>query len=265
MVKKNILYRAISLILMFFLSFGIFSFNSRLKVFVDNKYLQTYRNTIGKWILNEGKNLKTLSIEYNTTEKEILEINDFNIKKRFIFIPFGENYKNELLNKGYGRRILEIDANKLLWPLEYLSLTSRYGRRFDKLHTGIDFAVPIGTPVIAADNGFIKKAGRMGDYGLAILIQHPDGKETLYAHLSEIFLTEGEEVQIGQIIGLSGSTGRSTGPHLHFEVRYEDISLNPEDFFQEGYYKNDIIIKEGEEGIVIYQNTPETNKNIPYL
>ncbi|MFN3604230.1 MAG: M23 family metallopeptidase [Leptonema sp. (in: bacteria)] len=244
---------------------GVLSNTSRLRVFLDNKYIQTYRNTTGRWILNDGKNLKALAKEYETTEKEILEINDNNIKKRFLFVPFGENFKNNLLKQDLGRRILEVEANKLLWPLENLFLTSRYGKRFDKLHTGVDFATPIGTPVLAVQNGFVKKSGWMGEYGYAVIIQHPDGKDTWYAHLSEIFLLEGENVEIGQIIGLSGSTGRSTGPHLHFEVRYENIPLNPEDFLPDAYFRNDIIIKEGSDGIVIFNHFPETNKKIPLL
>ncbi len=247
-------------------NFGLISNTGRLRVSIDNQYIQTYKNTIGKWVLYDKKNLNYYATEYETTVEEILRINNHNLKsKKYIFVPFGEKYKNDLLKKGYGRRILEIEPNKLLWPLENLMLTSRYGRRFHRDHTGIDFAAPVGTIVVSADMGTVKQVGWIGGYGLSILIQHPDGKETLYAHLSEIFISVEDEVQMGQIIGLTGTTGISTGPHLHFEVRYQNIPFDPEDFFPSGYFRNDVILREGEDGIVIFNNTPDRIKQMPFL
>ncbi|GAA2040431.1 MULTISPECIES: M23 family metallopeptidase [Streptomyces] len=86
-------------------------------------------------------------------------------------------------------------------------------------HTGTDFAVPVGTPVQAAGPGTVIFAGDWGDYGKAVLIEMTDGYYTLYAHLSEIHVKDGQVVNGGERAGLSGNTGRSTGPHLHFEVR----------------------------------------------
>ncbi|MCX2185780.1 transglycosylase family protein [Streptomyces sp. SKN60] len=86
-------------------------------------------------------------------------------------------------------------------------------------HTGVDFAVPAGTAVFAVAPGTVISAGWQGAYGNAVVIQHDDGMYSLYAHLSTASLAEGERVTAGQRIGLSGSTGNSTGPHLHFEVR----------------------------------------------
>lgn len=253
-------------ILILIINSELVSNTGRLRVSIDNKFIQTYRNTTGRWIFYDKKNLSYYAIEYETTVEEILKINDNNVtSKRFIFVPFGERYKADLLKKGFGRRILEIEPNKLLWPLESLTLTSRYGKRFYRDHTGVDFAAPVGTPVVSAEMGIVKQVGWIGGYGLAVLIQHPDGKETLYAHLSEIFISIEEEVQMGQIIGLSGSSGISTGPHLHFEVRYQNIPFDPEDFFPTGYFRNDVIIKEGEDGIVIFDNGPFQHKQDPFL
>ncbi|MER6603825.1 MULTISPECIES: peptidoglycan DD-metalloendopeptidase family protein [Streptomyces] len=86
-------------------------------------------------------------------------------------------------------------------------------------HTGIDFAVPIGTTVRAAGPGTVVKAGAGVSYGNEIVIRHDDGIYSQYAHLSSISVSEGQKVQGGQTVGLSGNTGNSTGPHLHFEIR----------------------------------------------
>ncbi|MFF8848198.1 transglycosylase family protein [Streptomyces sp. NPDC015127] len=89
-------------------------------------------------------------------------------------------------------------------------------------HTGVDFAVPTGTPVQAVSGGTVVSSGWAGAYGNSIVIRHTDGMYTLYAHLASTTVTAGETVDSGQRIGLSGSTGNSTGPHLHFEARTEN-------------------------------------------
>lgn len=90
-------------------------------------------------------------------------------------------------------------------------------------HTGVDFAVPVGTPIFAAKAGKVLEAGNGvswgGSYGIAIIIDHGDGIRAIYAHLSKLEVKKGDTVTEGQQIGLSGNSGNSTGPHLHFEVR----------------------------------------------
>ncbi|MET8509428.1 transglycosylase family protein [Streptomyces sp. NPDC004787] len=86
-------------------------------------------------------------------------------------------------------------------------------------HTGVDFAVPTGTAVRAVTQGTVISAGWAGSYGNAVVLRHPDGMYTLYAHLSSVSVGTGQNVAAAQQIGLSGSTGNSTGPHLHFEAR----------------------------------------------
>ncbi|MET9541065.1 peptidoglycan DD-metalloendopeptidase family protein [Streptomyces sp. NPDC006553] len=103
-------------------------------------------------------------------------------------------------------------------------------------HTGIDLAVPTGTPVVAAAAGTVVTADWQGSYGNAVIIQHADGRYTLYAHLSSITVKQGDQVAAAQEIGLSGSTGNSTGPHLHFEARTSnnyDAHTDPVAFLQE--------------------------------
>lgn len=104
----------------------------------------------------------------------------------------------------------------------YYPITQRYGETVTdpKGHTGIDYALPNGTPVIASDDGLVVFAGKDNTgYGNMVILQHNDGNATLYAHLSGIGVVLRQKVTQGQLIGLSGSTGNSTGPHLHFEAR----------------------------------------------
>jgi murein DD-endopeptidase MepM/ murein hydrolase activator NlpD len=123
--------------------------------------------------------------------------------------------------------------DSFFWPVEGL-LTSLYGTRedamgggFTQFHAGIDISVPSGTPVRAAQEGLVVFAGYSGAYGKVIKLDHLNGFSTLYAHNSRILVHVGQMVKGGQVISLSGSTGRSTGPHLHFEVQREGWPEDP--------------------------------------
>ncbi|TVQ64959.1 MAG: M23 family metallopeptidase, partial [Spirulina sp. DLM2.Bin59] len=99
------------------------------------------------------------------------------------------------------------------------TLTSGYGPRWGRMHRGIDIAAPTGTPIYAAAAGEVISAGwNNGGYGNWVRIRHADGSITLYAHHSRVLVRTGDRVEQGQKIALMGSTGFSTGPHLHFEV-----------------------------------------------
>ncbi len=102
------------------------------------------------------------------------------------------------------------------------------------MHAGLDLAAEIGTPVYAPSAGRVIFAGRRGSYGNLIRIRHPFGYETRYAHLSEVLVSPGDEVTTGQLIGRIGNTGRSTGPHLHYEIRYYDKPVNPWPYIKAG-------------------------------
>lgn len=94
-------------------------------------------------------------------------------------------------------------------------------------HPGVDVAVRMGTPIRAAGGGEVVRAGNDPEYGLFVLIQHPDGYQTMYGHASRLLVSQRDSVSAGQVIALSGSTGRSTAPHLHFEMRRGDLSIDP--------------------------------------
>jgi murein DD-endopeptidase MepM/ murein hydrolase activator NlpD len=115
-----------------------------------------------------------------------------------------------------------------LWPAKGV-FTSGYGWRWGRMHKGIDIANSVGTPILAAQSGRVTFAGwNDGGYGYLVEITHDDGSRSLYAHQSRILVQVGEEVAQGQQVGLMGSTGRSTGPHLHFEIHAPGYgAINP--------------------------------------
>ncbi|NEQ99612.1 MAG: M23 family metallopeptidase [Cyanothece sp. SIO2G6] len=138
------------------------------------------------------------------------------------------------------------DNSSLLFPLSIPAMVSSpFGMRVHpifgnvRMHTGTDLAAPMGTPVVAAYSGRVAVADFMGGYGLAVVIGHSEkSAETLYGHLSEVFVKAGEWVEQGTVIGRVGSTGNSTGPHLHFELRQQTsngwVAVNSGSFLQQG-------------------------------
>ncbi len=118
-------------------------------------------------------------------------------------------------------------------PLEGAALTSGFGMRNHPVlggrrqHQGIDLAAPTGTPVYATADGVVGRADWYSSYGLYISINHGASMETRYAHLSRLAVAAGDNVKKGDLIGYVGSTGRSTGPHLHYEVRIDGLAVNP--------------------------------------
>jgi murein DD-endopeptidase MepM/ murein hydrolase activator NlpD len=125
-----------------------------------------------------------------------------------------------------------------LWPVVG-RITSGFGEREDPIngegafHTGVDIAGSYGDPVRATADGTVVKAGGATGYGREIILDHGHGIQTLYAHLSGFAVTEGEQVERGEIIGYIGMSGRTTGPHLHYEVRIHDTPVNPHRFLRQ--------------------------------
>ncbi len=116
------------------------------------------------------------------------------------------------------------------WPLDQRGVVTRGltgNAGSDEMHSGVDIAVPIGTPIRAAGGGIVRQAGYDPEYGLAVFVEHPDEYESLYGHASRLLVQVGDTVQAGQVIALTGSTGRSTAPHLHFEIRRRGLPVDP--------------------------------------
>ena len=123
---------------------------------------------------------------------------------------------------------LSVNTNTTVFPLEsYSYISSSYGQRRSGTHTGIDYAAAAGTKVYAWKSGTVVTAGWNGSYGNFIEIQHNDGTVSRYAHLSGYAISTGQTVYAGQTIGYVGSTGNSTGPHLHFEIKINGDFVNP--------------------------------------
>ncbi len=141
-----------------------------------------------------------------------------------------ENMIVRLLSIGQGSAVR--GSGQFIWPVRG-QITSGYGYRKHpifrsiKFHSGLDIGVRYGTAIAAADGGKVLFTGWWGGYGLATIIDHGNGFSTVYAHQSKTYIKKGQQVQKGQTIGAIGSTGYSTGPHLHFEIRKNGATTNP--------------------------------------
>lgn len=128
---------------------------------------------------------------------------------------------------------LSLGTGRFTNPIQGYPMTSRFGYRIhpifrtSKLHTGVDFGAPSGTHIRAADSGVVISAGWQGGYGKAVIVDHGKGLVTLYAHTSAFYVRPGQSVKKGQVIAAIGTTGYSTGPHLHMEVRQNGVPVDP--------------------------------------
>ncbi|MSP57566.1 MAG: M23 family metallopeptidase [Flavobacteriaceae bacterium] len=148
------------------------------------------------------------------------------------------------LKEGISLAILEPDCNFAM-PV-YGRTNSPFGWRRGGAHTGIDLQLRTGDSVFAAFDGVVRMSRYYSGYGNCVVLRHFNGLETLYGHLSKLLLTSGMLVNAGQVIGLGGSTGHSTGPHLHFEIRFLGRPLNPAlliDFLEETIKSDTFVIE----------------------
>lgn len=133
----------------------------------------------------------------------------------------------------------QVSSKGMTWPAPgYNRISSPFGNRIHpifgtkKMHTGVDIAAPMGASIVAATDGVVQHSGGLGGYGNAVIIDHGGGIATLYAHNSQLLVSVGQSVKRGQVIAKAGSTGYSTGPHLHFEVRKNGTYINPAPWIQ---------------------------------
>jgi murein DD-endopeptidase MepM/ murein hydrolase activator NlpD len=123
------------------------------------------------------------------------------------------------------------------WPLDETGFITRgqvEAGSSDEAHPGLDIAVSVGSIVRASGGGTVHQMGEDPEYGFFVLLDHPDDYQTMYGHLSRILVEPGASVAPGQVIGLSGNSGRSTAPHLHFEIRQKGVSIDPRTMVKEG-------------------------------
>ena len=151
---------------------------------------------------------------------------------------FGKNWKNSTINP-YGIELSEMDDQWSIWCVDSLDQyhcpyqgdvypRGKFGMRRGRRHQGVDLPLKTGAPVYATFTGKVRISKYWGAYGNVVVIRHENGIETFYAHLSEILVSEDQWVNAGEVIGYGGSTGRSSGPHLHFETRYNGFAFDPQ-------------------------------------
>lgn len=171
--------------------------------------------------ISPGDSFADIVRKFELDKEEVKEANDISEAEELksgdkIILPGAEP------EFGYQDRLNEL----LTRPVEG-RVSSPFGPRWGTHHDGKDYAVPVGTPVEAAAGGRVTHVGRSGGYGKTVIIQHQNGLETLYAHLNSYNVRSGQQVNRGQVIAYTGNTGRSTGPHLHFEVRVNGRPVDP--------------------------------------
>ena len=200
------------------------------EIALEDKVLQNVEDKeTAEQIVNEIKELsnneQTLTINEKTT-KDIQDIqtNTLEVAKQNIIEQLNINTTNEITN---------INGIKIATLPVTGTISSRYGvssRIRVSTHTGLDIATATGTPIKVVADGTVTLAQYTGSYGYLVKIDHGNGIETWYGHTSKMYVKEGQEVKAGDVIALVGSTGNSTGPHLHFEIRINGEHVNPQKY-----------------------------------
>ncbi|MEB2627367.1 M23 family metallopeptidase [Peribacillus frigoritolerans] len=175
----------------------------------------------GELITEQMGNEGILAFTYNVSETNGKKISESIVKKEVT-----EEAKTEITRKGT-KVIPSQGSGTYSWPADGGYISSKQGQRWGKLHKGIDIARPATRTIKAADHGIIETAGNSGGYGNKITINHNNGYKTVYAHLDSIDVIAGQKIEKGMKIGMMGSTGHSTGVHLHFEIYKNGSLVNP--------------------------------------
>lgn len=198
---------------------------------LTSKKLDELRTSVTPYRVEWGDNLSTLAQRYDTTVSNIttyngLENPDLLLPGQVLYIP---SDAVTALSRSANTRL------KMEWPVQG-RVSSGYGYRIHPVwqrrhfHSGIDIAAAEGTQVRAAASGRVIKVGKLGNYGLAVVIQHTGGVTTWYGHNSQVLVSVGDSVKQGQVIAQVGRTGLATGPHLDFRIKIGDYAVNPLDW-----------------------------------
>lgn len=190
--------------------------------------------------VERGENLYRIGLRYGVPAREIARANgirdvtSLRVGQRLV-IPrrsggrssgLSTRQKEEARRRARASAIAQGEL-QFVWPIQGGRLSSYFGRRRGRPHEGVDVAASKGTPIHAAEAGRVIHSGRYGAYGLAVIVKHAGAYRTIYAHASRLLVKKGAFVERGQKIAEVGSTGRSTGPHLHFEIRKSETPLDP--------------------------------------
>jgi len=184
--------------------------------------------------LGDSDSVEKIAEEYKVSKNALLEHNEGKnfIPGEWVFIPLQRGIIADLIHPSSFDPSKFIKSGEFLWPVPTsATISSGYGRRWGRMHEGVDIPAKIGASIVAAADGQVVYAGNeMGGYGNILVLAHKDGLFTVYAHVKKIIVDQGTKVFKGQVIALVGNTGRSSGPHLHFEVRKNGESMDPQTF-----------------------------------
>ena len=172
---------------------------------------------IDKWLLEEANNKKALKVG------------------EWFFIPLERGLmgaKSMRMPASSSNTVQYMASGRYSWPVPSSArISSGFGSRWGKHHDGIDIPARTGAHIVSVDSGVVVYSGKeLGGYGNITVVAHKNGLFSVYAHASKNYTNKGQKVHKGQVIALVGSTGRSTGPHLHFEMRRNSKALNPSNF-----------------------------------
>jgi murein DD-endopeptidase MepM/ murein hydrolase activator NlpD len=183
------------------------------------------------YVVNKGDTLSCIASTYGVDARIIQEVNkkrdDNLVIGEKIFLPGAKTLTS--VDPAVARSqnpVSRGNNNRIVWPTTG-EISSPFGYRWGRLHAGVDIANDMGTPIRAAMAGRVTYAAWCDGYGNMVMIKHNQGYETLYGHLLQYIVEKGQVVQSGQVIAYMGSTGNSTGPHLHFEVHIDGQLVNP--------------------------------------
>lgn len=198
--------------------------------------LELKENIIEKiHIVKKGDTLYNIGKRNSVSVSRIKELNKLTgnriyLGQRLLLPPEATETKTKSLRR------TEYPLN-FKWPIAWKGVTSPWGYRTDPItgkkvlkHTGIDLRASMRTPVYAPEGGKVRLAGWINGYGNTVIIDHGYGYSTLFGHLDSINVKNGQKIKKGTLIAKSGNTGRSTGPHLHYEIRYNNKPINPMEF-----------------------------------
>jgi murein DD-endopeptidase MepM/ murein hydrolase activator NlpD len=192
--------------------------------------------TSGQYVQIRSKDtVKSLAKEFKIPEWQIKESNTGKSFKtgEWVFIPLNRGLMHEIKRRSPAASTMSyIGTNDFMWPVPSSKrITSEYGKRWGRRHEGIDISGRRGSHIVATQDGVVVYSGNeMGGYGNITVIAHPGGFFSIYAHADRNYTSKGQKVYRGQVIAALGSTGRSTGNHLHFEIRRNSKAINPKKF-----------------------------------
>jgi murein DD-endopeptidase MepM/ murein hydrolase activator NlpD len=251
-IRKSYL-KAFGIFALAFVVFSIFSHLTSLKFLFEMQEIKAEKHKLAqeiKTVASEKQEIEKekhlLNSKLKSLESKLLSVEDYLSKRGVIkgSLPVGGASTNKVSYDLSYLQFLEERADYLYnsirgiplgYPV-YGRITSHMGWRKNpfgrgyEFHSGIDIYAPHGSKVRATADGVVVFAGWYGDYGKTVIIRHPSGYLTLYAHLSKIDVKEGQRVKAGDVVGRVGSTGRSTGPHLHYEVIEDNKPIDPSKF-----------------------------------